>query len=87
MRPSEPFDFVRFAGNAVDVAVVIDGSGTMLALSLNITATGEGVESANQLAELCSLGCDFVQGFHFDRPVSLDQLSSLWLSPTSTETR
>ncbi len=52
-----------------------------LAHALNITATGEGVESAGQLAELCSLGCDFVQGFHFDRPVSLDRLSSLWLNP------
>jgi diguanylate cyclase len=53
-----------------------------LAHALNLTATGEGVETEGQLAELTSLGCDFAQGFHFDRPVTFERLTSLWLSST-----
>jgi diguanylate cyclase (GGDEF)-like protein/PAS domain S-box-containing protein len=51
-----------------------------LAHALDLTATAEGVETEGQLAELCSLGCDFAQGYFFDKPVSLERLRSVWLS-------
>ena len=37
----------------------------------------EGVESAEQLAVLRTLGVRFVQGFHFGEPVALDELGGL----------
>ena len=40
-----------------------------LAHTLGLSAVGEGVETADQLAELRSLGCDLAQGFHVARPL------------------
>jgi diguanylate cyclase (GGDEF)-like protein/PAS domain S-box-containing protein len=45
-----------------------------LAHALGLKATAEGVETHGQLVHLRSLGCDLVQGYLFDRPVSLDEL-------------
>jgi len=52
--------------NATDgpiMAAIID-----LAHALGLRAVGEGVERADQLAVLRSLGCDVGQGFFFGRP-------------------
>ncbi len=54
-----------------------------LAHSLGLQATAEGVENVSQLATLRSLGCDFVQGFLFDEPVSLDRLRETWINSTA----
>jgi diguanylate cyclase (GGDEF)-like protein/PAS domain S-box-containing protein len=54
-----------------------------LAHSLGLRATAEGVETDAQLAALRLLGCDFVQGFLFDEPVTLDVLCTNWI--TSSE--
>ena len=51
-----------------------------LAHSLGLSATAEGVETDTQLAALRVLGCDFVQGFLFNEPVSLDVLRTNWIS-------
>jgi diguanylate cyclase (GGDEF)-like protein/PAS domain S-box-containing protein len=51
-----------------------------LAHSLGLRATAEGVESEAQLSALRILGCDFVQGYLFDEPVSLSTLRSTWIS-------
>jgi EAL domain-containing protein (putative c-di-GMP-specific phosphodiesterase class I) len=37
----------------------------------------EGVETADQLAELRRLGCDFAQGYFFSRPVSAGTIERL----------
>jgi EAL domain-containing protein (putative c-di-GMP-specific phosphodiesterase class I) len=59
----------------------IDGLGTeprdtaiteaIVAMShaLSLRVVGEGAETGLQVAELNRLGCDYVQGFHFSRPV------------------
>ncbi len=39
-----------------------------LAHGLKLTATAEGVETAEQLAELRELDCDRAQGYFFARP-------------------
>jgi diguanylate cyclase (GGDEF)-like protein/PAS domain S-box-containing protein len=41
-----------------------------MAHSLNLQVVGEGVETAEQLAFLRSLGCDLIQGYYFSRPVA-----------------
>jgi PAS domain S-box-containing protein/diguanylate cyclase (GGDEF)-like protein len=38
--------------------------------SLNLPVIAEGVETADQLEVLARLGCDWIQGFHFAKPLS-----------------
>ncbi len=51
-----------------------------LAQSLGIVVTAEGVETAEQLAELRALGCEQGQGYYFARPVAADRLPELLTS-------
>lgn len=51
-----------------------------LARSLGIVVTAEGVETAEQLAQLRAVGCDQGQGYYFARPVSADRLPELLAS-------
>jgi diguanylate cyclase (GGDEF)-like protein len=48
-----------------------------LAANLNMTATAEGVETAEQLATIRALGCVEMQGYLFSRPVPLAQIMPL----------
>ena len=48
-----------------------------LAKSLNLSVTGEGVETVAQQAQLALLGCDRGQGYLFSRPVAAADLSVL----------
>jgi diguanylate cyclase (GGDEF)-like protein len=52
--------------------------------NLNLTLIAEGVESAAQLAQLRSLGCEYAQGYYFARPQSPDALDDQ-LSPDAIE--
>jgi EAL domain-containing protein (putative c-di-GMP-specific phosphodiesterase class I) len=49
-----------------------------LAHDLGLQAVAEGVENTEQEATLRALGCEAAQGFHYSRPVPLDQLL-VWL--------
>lgn len=49
------------------VAVLIN-----MAKVLNVQVVAEGVETAGQLAVLTELGCDFIQGYYFSKPLKLD---------------
>jgi diguanylate cyclase (GGDEF)-like protein len=40
-----------------------------LGRELGLTMIAEGVETAAQQLELCGYGCDFIQGYHFHRPM------------------
>jgi diguanylate cyclase (GGDEF)-like protein len=51
---------------------------------LNLTLIAEGVESAAQLAQLRSLGCEYAQGYYFARPQTPDALDD-WLRPDAIE--
>jgi EAL domain-containing protein (putative c-di-GMP-specific phosphodiesterase class I) len=52
--------------DAQDTAIV--RSVVDLAKTLNLSVTGEGIETADQQAQLAELGCDQGQGFLFARP-------------------
>ena len=48
-----------------------------LAHDLGLTVVAEGVEDADQLAELARLGCDLGQGFHLHRPQTAADITEL----------
>lgn len=52
-----------------------------LAHTLNLSVTGEGIETLDQLEHLQSLGCERGQGFFFARPVPPEALSDLLATP------
>ncbi|WP_237480393.1 putative bifunctional diguanylate cyclase/phosphodiesterase [Lichenibacterium dinghuense] len=69
-----PFDkikidqsFVRDLASRPDCIKIVR-SITALGQSLGMTTTAEGVETAEQFAQLQAAGCDQVQGYHFGRP-------------------
>ncbi len=69
-----PFDkikidqsFVRELASRPDCIKIVR-SITALGQSLGMTTTAEGVETAEQFAQLQAAGCDQVQGYHFGRP-------------------
>ena len=57
---------------------------TLLAHSLNKTVVAEGVETPGQLAQVQAMGCDYVQGFYFSRPVPEDEAWTMVLAHCST---
>jgi len=69
--------------DAEDTAIV--RAVVTLAQSLGIVVTAEGVETAEQLAQLRALGCDLGQGYYFARPVAADRLPELLASLESDE--
>jgi diguanylate cyclase (GGDEF)-like protein/PAS domain S-box-containing protein len=69
-------DFVAgVCTNRSDAAIVEAVVG--LGHGLGMTVTAEGVEEVAQHAALRALGCDHLQGFHFGRAVSADELLEL----------
>ena len=48
--------------------------------SLGVATVAEGAESAEQVAELRRLGCGYIQGYYFGRPMAASQLHAEWLS-------
>ncbi len=85
-----PFDkikidqsFVRDMSTRPDCIKIVQ-SIAALGFSLGMTTTAEGVETAEQFAELRTAGCDHVQGFRFGRPEPADRLR-FTLDPAVTE--
>lgn len=55
-----------------------------LAHALGLQVIGEGVENAEQLERLRSMGCDLAQGYHIARPMPAEEVDSLLADrPTS----
>jgi diguanylate cyclase (GGDEF)-like protein/PAS domain S-box-containing protein len=72
--------FVHGVGDD-EADAAIAGAIIGLAHSLGLTVTAEGIELPGQLDQLCELGCDSGQGFHFSRPVPADQVPALLIAP------
>ena len=56
----------------------------VMARSLGLKTTAEGVEHEDQAAALRALGCDNAQGYHFGRPVAAQVFGEHWLTPSPT---
>ena len=52
----------------------------MLAHNLNLNVTAEGVETAQQLAQLRGLSCDYAQGCFFSKPLDSETAAALLAS-------
>jgi EAL domain-containing protein (putative c-di-GMP-specific phosphodiesterase class I) len=47
--------------------------------SLGIATVAEGVESAEQVQALRRMGCPFIQGYYFSRPLAAADFNARWL--------
>lgn len=65
--------FVQNVGERRDYAAVVHAI-ISLAHNLDIRLVAEGVETAEHVSLLQSLGCDFAQGFYFARPMIVEEL-------------
>ncbi|MBN8901701.1 MAG: EAL domain-containing protein, partial [Rhodospirillales bacterium] len=77
---SFPFDklkidqsFVREMATRPDCLVIVN-SVADLARQLGIVTTAEGVETAEQLAQIRAAGCAEAQGYYFDGPQPVDAI-------------
>lgn len=46
---------------------------TLLADGMRLKTVAEGVETAEQVAALKVLGCDYIQGYYFSKPLPVDE--------------
>ena len=72
--------FIFGLGRSLDDTVLVSGV-VSLAQSLDLNVVAEGVETAAQLEKLRELGCDFVQGFYFSRPLPSEDAARLMTRP------
>ena len=68
--------FVDGLGSDPDDTAIVQAI-MVLASSLGLSVTAEGVETEVQLSELVRLGCRRVQGYLFGRPMSAERLWEL----------
>jgi EAL domain-containing protein (putative c-di-GMP-specific phosphodiesterase class I) len=79
-----PFDFLKI--DRFFIRELSDGNGSLdivraimqLARSLRLEVIAEGVESDEQLCSLRQLGCDYIQGFLFSKPVDAEAAECLY---------
>ncbi|MCR5675808.1 MAG: bifunctional diguanylate cyclase/phosphodiesterase [Lachnospiraceae bacterium] len=58
---------------------------TSLGRSMNVEVVSEGVETKEQLEALQRIGCDYIQGYIWGRPMSPDKASKLITSPDDSQ--
>jgi diguanylate cyclase (GGDEF)-like protein len=56
-----------------------------LAHGLGAKALAEGVETVEQLEILTQLGCDYLQGFYFEKPLPISEFEKKYLSEAKTK--
>ena len=56
-----------------------------LARSFEVPTIAEGVETAEQYAELKALGCNIIQGYYFSRPLPADEFEKMMLRTLKKE--
>jgi len=68
--------FVRNAAVDPDQAAIVQAV-VALARALKLKVVAEGVETAEQLAEMRRYGCDMVQGYLFSKPVATEDITRM----------
>lgn len=63
---------IASSAEAADVALAI----IALSSALNLSVIAEGVETEEQAVLLCVAGCEYLQGWHYGRPVTAAQVTS-----------
>ncbi|HXJ19425.1 MAG TPA: EAL domain-containing protein [Polyangia bacterium] len=68
-------EFVKEMNRDATSRSIVD---SIIALShtMNLRVIAEGVETAEQAAQLAGSGCDYLQGYHFGRPMPVDQVAA-----------
>ena len=80
---SLPIDIIKVDRSFVQDIVSSDEKAELVRMiislgqSLNIKVVAEGVETAEQLARLRVLGCDYAQGFYLGIPMNAKLLANL----------
>ena len=62
----------NFSQKAKDIISAI----IFMAKTLGMTVITEGVETEDQAAFLANAGCDIFQGFHFSKPISVEDFEN-----------
>jgi len=78
--------FVKGIGRDVEDSAIVRAVITV-AKSLNLSVTAEGIETADQLDQLRTLGCDHGQGYYFAKPMTSDRVPALLLATSPWATR
>jgi diguanylate cyclase (GGDEF)-like protein/PAS domain S-box-containing protein len=68
--------FVRTLGTEREDTAIVSAV-LSLARNLDVVVVAEGVETQDQLAVLLQLGCPYLQGYLFSRPLRCDQLDNI----------
>lgn len=68
---------VTHVGSDVKTAAIVL-SVIRMCRALNLSVICEGIETAEQVAQLQALGCDQAQGYFFSRPVAQEDFATLW---------
>ncbi|MEG0570833.1 MAG: EAL domain-containing protein, partial [Oscillospiraceae bacterium] len=76
--------FKETNGNSKRSESVI-GSIVSMSKALNLQTVAEGVEERAQVDMLKRLGCDFIQGYYFARPMPIEQFKKLAFYNTTNE--
>jgi EAL domain-containing protein (putative c-di-GMP-specific phosphodiesterase class I) len=79
--------FIDGLGHRDRRARSIVGAVVDIAHSMDQVVVAEGVEEAEQLGELASLGCDVAQGYYFARPVDPETAAEQLKAPASLVSR
>lgn len=65
--------FIQHISSLDDKQAVVDAI-IQMAHRLNMKVVAEGAESAQQVELLCEMGCDYIQGFYYSKPLPMNEL-------------
>ena len=61
-----------------------DTDGDGICDACGVTCVAEGIENTDQAAALAEMGCQYGQGYYYDRPMPAQQFEQKYLRPAET---